>query len=308
MTILAEVLDLAEEAIFGGKPGAPILRYPLDRQEDYGAIVEFMVYRTETDTAGEDPKVVSAKSVHGEHPDIKPKAPRTPDESTKVTLYLPAGLAFNDGVTYDNVNIGIMGVGAEALTGILTSKDPKAAARKASMDLGAGLKGSGGKEAAKTITTSLSGMFGTDGVGGGVQGTLRVKANPHTRVLFGSVPIRTFEFGFTFLPSSLKEAETIIKIIKSFRTELYPMGIAKLGETYSGYAYPDTYEVKFLYKGKEITDAPKILPCYLQGVNSNYNPSQMAFFKDGKFTEITLSLSFTETRTLFKQDIIEGGY
>ena len=31
-------------------------------------------------------------------------------------------------------------------------------------------------------------------------------------------------------------------------------------------------------------------------------------FKDGKFTEITLSLSFTETRTLFKQDIIEGGY
>ena len=67
MTILAEVLDLAEEAIFGGKPRAPILRYPLDRQEDYGAIVEFMVYRTETDTADEDPKVVSAKSVHGEH-------------------------------------------------------------------------------------------------------------------------------------------------------------------------------------------------------------------------------------------------
>lgn len=303
-----EQIQAEEQEAVGGNKQAAEMRYPIQRQEDYGATVEFMVHRTETNSTGEDPKAKTSKNVAGEHPDIKPKALRTPDEDTKVTLYLPAGLAFNDGVTYDNVNIGIMGVGAEALTGILTSKDPKAAARQATMNLGKGLKGSGGKEAAKTIMTSVASIFGTEGVGGGVQGTLRVKANPHTRVLFGSVPIRTFEFSFTFLPSSLKEAETVIKIIKSFRTELYPMGIAQIGETYGGYAYPDMYDIQFLYKGKEITDAPKLLPCYLQGVNTNYNPSQMAFFKDGKFTEITLALSFTETRTLFRQDIIEGGY
>ena len=298
-------IQAEEQVAIGGNEQAAEMRYPIDRQEDYGATVEFMVHRTETDTAGEDPKVVSEKTIQGERGSIKPKAPRTPDENTKVTLYLPAGLAFNDGVTYDNINIGMAGVAAEGL-----AKDGinKESLKKLATNILDGMTGAGGQETGKVATSRLAATIGGEEIGAAVSGVLRVKANPHTRVLFGSVPIRTFEFGFTFLPSSLKEAETVIKIIKSFRTELYPMGIAQVGETYNGYAYPDMYDIQFLYKGKEITDAPKLLPCYLQGVNSNYNPSQMAFFKDGKFTEITLSLSFTETRTLFKQDIIEGGY
>ena len=299
-----EQIQAEEQEAIGGNKQAADMRYPIDRQEDYGATVEFMVHRTETDTAGEDPKVVSGKHVSGEHPDNKRKDPRTPDENTKVTLYLPAGLAFNDGVTYDNVNIGAMGAAAESF---IKGGGTIEAGAEAVGDLIKTLSGKGAQEGGKLAQSKLASFAGEE-IGGAVSGVLRVKANPHTRVLFGSVPIRTFEFGFTFLPSSLKEAETVIKIIKSFRTELYPMGIAKLGETYSGYAYPDTYDIQFLYKGKEITDAPKLLPCYLQGVNSNYNPNQMAFFKDGKFTEITLSLSFTESRTLFRQDIIEGGY
>jgi hypothetical protein len=302
-----QILAENQEATGGTKQSAE-MRYPIDRQEDYGATVEFMVHRTESNLLGEDPKAVSAKNISGEGASIKPKALRTPDESTKVTLYLPAGLAFNDGVTYDNINIGAMGAAVE---GFIKSGGDMAAAGDALMDILTGLTGGGGgggKEVGKLAQSKLASTFGGEEIGGAVSGVLRVKANPHTRVLFGSVPIRTFEFGFTFLPSSLKEAETVIKIIKSFRTELYPMGIALVGETYNGYAYPDMYDIQFLYKGKEITDAPKLLPCYLQGVNSNYNPSQMAFFKDGKFTEITLSLSFTETRTLFRQDVIEGGY
>jgi hypothetical protein len=298
-----QILAEEQEAIGGNKQAAE-MRYPIDRQEDYGATVEFMVHRTESNLLGEDPKTVSGKNVNGEHPDIKPKDPRTPDENTKVTLYLPAGLAFNDGVTYDNINIGAMGAAAE---GFIKDGGTVKAGADAAADLLKTLSGGGAQEGGKLAQAKLA-SFAGEGIGGAVSGVLRVKANPHTRVLFGSVPIRTFEFGFTFLPSSLKEAETVIKIIKSFRTELYPMGIAQVGETYNGYAYPDMYDIQFLYKGKEITDAPKLLPCYLQGVNTNYNPSQMAFFKDGKFTEITLALSFTETRTLFKQDIIEGGY
>jgi hypothetical protein len=304
---LAETVQIQaeEQEAIGGNEQSAEMRYPIDRQEDYGATVEFMVHRTETNTAGEDPKTVSGKNVNGEHPDIKPKAPRTPDESTKVTLYLPAGLAFSDGVTYDNINIGMAGLAAE---GLARSGINKESLNKLMEDIVGGLAGGGEGEVGKVATSRLAANIGGEEIGGAVSGVLRVKENPHTRVLFGSVPIRTFEFGFTFLPTSLKEAETVIKIIKSFRTELYPMGIAQVGGTYNGYAYPDMYDIQFLYKGKEITDAPKLLPCYLQGVNTNYNPSQMAFFKDGKFTEITLSLSFTETRTLFKQDIIEGGY
>ena len=97
------------------------------------------------------------------------------------------------------------------------------------------------------------------------------------------------------------------------------MGIAEADNTFFGYRYPDTYQIKFLYNNDEIKNAPKIIDCYLQSVNTNYNPNEMAFYKlkkpttvngeegegdgDVKFSEITMSLSFIEERTLFKQDI-----
>jgi hypothetical protein len=238
------------------------------------------------------------------------------DESTRIRLYLPAGLVFNDGVTYDNVNIGLMGLAAE--------RDMQSNRNAAESILALGdtikqlLKGQAGKEAARIMQQGAASQI-TEGIGGGMSGALRVKANPHTRILFGSVPPRTFEFAFTFLPTSLKEAEAVHNIIKSFRTELYPMGIAEADKTFFGYKYPDTYQIKFMYNDEEINNAPKIIDCYLQSVNTNYNPNEMAFYKlkkpttenaedgetdgDVKFSEITMSLSFIEERTLFKQDI-----
>ena len=62
---MAETVQIqAEEQVaIGGNEQAAEMRYPIDRQEDYGATVEFMVHRTETDTAGEDPKKVSEKTL-----------------------------------------------------------------------------------------------------------------------------------------------------------------------------------------------------------------------------------------------------
>ena len=231
-------------------------------------------------------------------------------------MYLPAGLVFNDGVAYDNVNIGLMGLAAER--DMQSNRNALESVAALGDTIGQLLKGQAGKEMARIVQQGAASQI-SEGIGGGMSGALRVKANPHTRVLFGSVPVRTFEFAFTFLPTSLKEAEAIHNIIKSFRTELYPMGIAEADNTFFGYKYPDTYQIKFLYNNDEIKNAPKIIDCYLQSVNTNYNPNEMAFYKlkkpttvngeegegdgDVKFSEITMSLSFIEERTLFKQDI-----
>ena len=242
------------------------------------------------------------------------------DESTRISLYLPAGLVFNDGVTYDNVNIGLFGLGAERNAG---EGDGVGAAIQGIIDGVSQLKGTkaGATQLAKLAQLETSSKFLGKGITSGLSGALRVKANPHTRVLFGSVPIRTFEFSFTFIPSSLKEAEAVHNIIRSFRTEVYPEGIALAKDTYYGYRYPDTYQIQFLYNGEQIQDAPQLLDCYLQSVNTNYNPNEMAFHKlkkatskdandaetgkDVKFSEITMTLSFTEERALFRKDIVD---
>jgi hypothetical protein len=242
----------------------------------------------------------AGKAINGEHDKSSQlKQMKIPDENTRITLNLPAGLAFNDGVTYNQTNIGVKGLVSQAAIGSGIEE-----AVQGMKDVFKSLKGPAGKQAANIAQTMGAGILG-EGVGGGVSAALRVTANPHTRVLFGSVPIRTFEFAFNFMPSSEKEAETVHNIIRSFRTELYPEGIAQINDIYFGYSYPDTYKIKFLYKGLELEDAPKLLDCYLTGVTTNYNPNQPIFFKDGRFTEITLALSFMEERTLFRQDIVK---
>ena len=279
------------------------LRYPLNRTEYYAAEVQFCVYRILTNDEIEVREDTIAEA-QGEYLTTLPSQSAERDDATEISLYLPAGLSFNDGVTYDNVNIGVRGTAIESL-----------------FTAGGSASGGAGNlkdismfslenfdDISKTAATKLASFFGGEKIGSGFSGALRIKENPQARVLFGSIPIRQFEFSFQFLPTSLLEAETIIKIIKTFRTELYPEGIAQINDTYTGYNYPDVFRIKFLYDNKEIEDAPKLLDCYLQGVQTNYNPSQMAFFKDGKFSEITMTLSFTETRTLFRQDIVNGGY
>ena len=49
-----------------------------------------------------------------------------------------------------------------------------------------------------------------------------VTVNPNTRSLFKNVAIREFAFQFKFIAKSKKEADEVRKIIKFFRTELYP--------------------------------------------------------------------------------------
>jgi len=134
---------------------------------------------------------------------------------------------------------------------------------------------------------------------------LRVKERAHSRVLFGSVPIREFQFAFQFLPASEAEAKAIHKIIQVFREELYPKGIAKIGSTYNGFEYPNVFGIEFFYDNKPLTNAPKIIKCHLTGAQTNYNPNVMSFFEGGKFSEITLNLTFIEERVLSRQDIEE---
>ena len=218
-------------------------------------------------------------------------------------MYLPAGLAFNDGVSYDQANIGTLGVIAESLMGskkgnMLSDLGENAVDILENLQKGGG---SGG-ELGKIINAKIASLGG-EGIGGAVSGGLRVKENPHTRVLFGSVPIREFQFGFQFLPTSKTEVKAIHEIIRVFREELYPKGIAKIGETYNGFDYPNVFQIEFFYDNKPLTDAPKILKCQLTGAQTNYNPNVMSFFEDGKFSEITLNLSFIEERILTRQDI-----
>jgi len=225
----------------------------------------------------------------------------------QVSLYLPVGLQYRDNVAYENMDIGGMGAGVES--GLKTGSGAVNALIDGGLKtLTAGLSGSANKNVAKIATVKLASAL-PDEIAGAFKSAAGVTSNPNTRVLFKSVGLREFAFAFKFIATSPKEATEIKEIIKLFRTELYPenINLPVAGSNISiGYRFPNKFQIEVEYNGEEI--ATKIKPCYLRDVGVTYNNTAMAMHSDGNFSEVEMTLSFQETRTLNRKDVEEDGF
>ena len=218
-----------------------------------------------------------------------------------VTLYLPQAFQLNEGVQYENIDLGAIGAGAAAaLSGGQSLLQAGAAGVR---------RGAGGMVDA--IKGNLSGEFGAlianrmasaTPAGAGVSSATRLATNPNTRSLFKNVNQRRFTFTFQMIPESQEEAIQIEKIIEFFRTELYPEEIG-VGQVGLGYRFPNMMDISITHSENFDNIITKILPCYLNDVAVQYNTQGMSFHKDGRFTDVSMTLNFTEYRPLNKQDV-----
>lgn len=233
---------------------------------------------------------------------------RVKSKSETTTLYLPPGLVFQDGVAYDqNFELGILG--ASALQGVREGRSIASSVLKGIDDafesIKESLSGPLSSNIARVGAVRTARRFGGDFGEGLAQTATGVTVNPNKRTIMKGPNIRNFSFNFTLIPSSVSEAETIKKIITFFRTELYPEEL-RAGAVAVGYKVPRKFDIRIKYDTKEV--ATKILPCFLTGVQTTYNPSSMSFHKGGEFAEIGMTLNFVEERALSKQDIAGSLY
>lgn len=235
-----------------------------------------------------------------------------PGEGTKCILYLPQSVQIADGATYDNINLGRLGEGIrrgvsegnEVLDTVMgTSIDAFKSAINA-MRVGAGLSGPAGQAAIAAASETVLGQT----VGGAVRSGLQITANPNTRAIFRSVPLREFTFSFKMIPTSRFESEMIKRIIQYFREQLYPEAIELVGTNgfAVGYFMPNVFNIELAYRGKQV--ATKILPSYLRNFNAVYNSSAMGFHNDGNFSEVDITMSFVEQETLHHRRIKEDNF
>jgi hypothetical protein len=226
-------------------------------------------------------------------------------------LYVPTGLAFNDNINLSTATLGISGAAAlgalNAGGGIAQAVIAGATgAGKSLLDtFTGGLDG----DAAKVAAARAARLIPGEGIQSAVSIGLQVVSNPNQRSIFNSVNLRTFSFAFKFIPLSARESIEIENIIEWFRKELYPEQIEySTTNVPFGYKFPNLFDVKIGYdsglgQGYRPLKNMEILPCYLQSVQHNYNASSMTFHKNGKPTEVDMTLTFVEYRTLSKKDI-----
>lgn len=235
---------------------------------------------------------------------------KTKDE---IKLYLPRGIQVNDQVEYDTgFQLGMIGgITEQAMNdggGVLASLAGAAlgtgvGAAKAFMG-GSGLSAG----AADILAQKVASNFGATGqaISGGIKTASQITTNPNTRAIFKDVPLRSFGFNFSLIPTSEREAREIEDIVKVFRTELYPTTLVA-GGIRVGYEFPNQFLIKVKHSNNQDVNL-RFLPVYLQSFNATYNANSPLMHVDGKFNQVDIAMQFTETRALTKADVRDGGY
>lgn len=271
----------------------------------------------ETETSDEDSGTTEGdpnKVDDGTEPPKITPGVNFPLTTKKVQVYLPIAFTSSDTLTYDSPSLGSAGaILNNALSG--ASGGASDVIGNAVGDFINLFKGAGGTSAnslAKLGAARLAKRGPTE-VGDGAAAALRVTADPNIRTLFRGVAVRQFAFQFKFIAKNKKEAAEIKAIIKRLRFYSYPESIQFSGKNDTaisvGFKYPHPFVIRteFVDEDKNVFKVgPRIKECYLTSISTNFNPSTMAFHRDGEPVEIDLSLNFTEETTLNKTDILDG--
>jgi len=263
---------------------------------------------------GEGDKPKTAEAGDPEAPEMAPKT--QPQVAEQIALYLPVGFAVNDSMQYTNVDLGMSG--AAALNAFQSGSTVTGVVGQALVN---GFKSIGdlfsgttdGNDLAKIATLrasqSLLGKALPDELRGAMNLAAQVTINPNTRAMFKGVNLRQFQFQFKFIPVSEAEAEMVEAIIYRFRHYAFPEPINARGGTIVGYKYPWMFNIELTStdsEGNEVQIGTRIKKCYLESIATNYNPSSMAYHKDGRPVEYDLALTFKEDIALNRTDIEEG--
>lgn len=231
-----------------------------------------------------------------------------------IRLYLPPSLNFTDGITYDNaVDLGAIGgaaLSALNTTGTLSAAQVQDAVLSSFRSVGDLLQRGATGDTARIAALRAS-RLGGETVQNVVQAGLRIAPNPNRRTLFRSVRPREFTFQFKMIANSPEEANSIEQIIQTFREQMYPdvprpiegqEGI--LGVDFVAYNYPNMIETELTYNGRQVGN--KIQRGYITNLQTLYNPSSMGYHVDGKPSEVDITLTIFEERTLDRRDIRAG--
>lgn len=231
------------------------------------------------------------------------------DRSRGVILYLPSNVQINDAINYEQPSLGAVGAiglaGARSGSGIINALSRGVGQATGSLvDL---IKGNVADQKGARLAAVRLAEGGGDTVSSVARAGLATTINPNTINLFKSVSLREFQFTFKLIANSAKEADEIEGLIMFFRSTMYPDTINFDPDGLNvpiGYEFPDKFQIEMRYNGQQV--GIKILNSVLRSVQVVMNPQSMSWHKDGKPSEVDLTLNFGEERTLNRNDVLKG--
>jgi plasmid maintenance system killer protein len=222
---------------------------------------------------------------------------RDDENDVKVCFPCPQGVSFDDGASYSDFDLGILGgLGAEAVGAFSNQKEGGANIPNAIK----GAMGSLFKKASGSDILNAAASSGLlpDKLAGSASFAARTVTNPRTVTNFSGNTKRSFSFSFNMIATSPEESVMVKDIHQTFRRLTYAKedGLISL-------KYPPQWRIRFMLGGNESPYIPKIHNCHLTGISTSFNEESNAWRRDGAPLSVKMSLSFTEEGVMTRDQV-----
>tara|TARA_B100000902_G_C27269867_1_gene895721 strand:- start:738 stop:1640 length:903 start_codon:yes stop_codon:yes gene_type:complete len=131
--------------------------------------------------------------------------------------------------------------------------------------------------------------------------------NPNTELLFQGIQLRAFNFDFDFAPRDEREAETIKKIIRTFKINMSARNSSKDSSTNGLFIKsPNVFQLKYKTGSNDHQFLHQFKPMALSNMAVNYTGSgTYSTYDDATPVHMKLSLSFQELNPVYAEDYEE---
>ena len=226
--------------------------------------------------------------------------PATIRMDTAIALYMPPQVQVSYGADYTDTEIGsAAAIGAAAYSDIMSGQGTADVVGSSLKKLGPEL-GDGMIRMALGAIDMIPGLEGAMEVVEMQRGFIRA---PRMELAFKGIPKRAFTYDFKMIPKSSEEAEQIQNIIMAFKTNMLP-------EMVDGSArrqkIPSTFNIEYMYNGKENQSLHKISTCVLESMNVTYGGDRYKTYEGGVPVETSISLSFKEMDLITADKAAQG--
>lgn len=139
-----------------------------------------------------------------------------------------------------------------------------------------------------------------------IMGANNLAINPKNQLLFEGIDFRTYQMAFVFTPYSAEEAETVRKIIKTFKKHAAPRIITEAAGMF--FVPPSTVKLSFMHNGKENPHIARVAESVIESIDVNYSPNGWAAHDDGAPVQTMLTINFKEIQLIDSEMIDKQGF
>ena len=237
---------------------------------------------------------------------IRIQRPATKRLDTAIAMYMPASIQVSYATKYNDEAIGGLAAAAASIyQGVKAGGESFGDALKEQLpSLAEDAKKKGLK-----VALDIADGLGVTGAREAVEITSGVVMADRMELAFKNVERRSFSYTFKMIPKNSREAEEIRKIIFAFKANMLPEMLE--GRNRDTMSVPNTFNIQYMYKGKENDYTHRVSECFLDKVDVTYGGDRYKTFEphadDGAPpVETQIQLNFQEIEIITRERIFEG--